>query len=474
MRKKEQHAPDGSRKDAPAARDRRREQAPSDSRDEALVARAYGLFDEYIQAYAQEWQRIDECERLYRGEHWQTMAHEDGEPTPVTPILHSTVESVAADIVARAPQAIIEPESPMDTEVARVIGALIRQNHDASDYRSDYRRLCHDLLVSGYCVQEVGYDPRANNGIGSAYIRYVTAGTCCSTRRRTTSPIAGPFSKSRRARYGRWTSGTRTMPGSLRATCTTCRRTASWRLTAPRACSRSSTGGANSWPMAGMGATWCTWRGWPGTSCSRTAGRRNPRAILQAATIRFSSPRCLRERAACWGWALRHLRRTAEICRQAGPDRAHQLGHGQVQQAAGHGGVRFRPGRPARLGQGGARRPAAGRRDVVFHAVAAAVYRGAGRPDPRGHQAGERRQRRVSRQRGRRRDLRVGHPGAAGGVQQARAAGVRHAARDVQKGRAHGDRGGGASTTCCRARCRISTSAATSCRGRLHRPCSRA
>lgn len=173
MRKKEQHAPDGSRKDAPAARDRRREQAPSDSRDEALVARAYGLFDEYIQAYAQEWQRIDECERLYRGEHWQTMAHEEGEPTPVTPILHSTVESVAADIVARAPQAIIEPESPMDTEVARVIGALIRQNHDASDYRSDYRRLCHDLLVSGYCVQEVGYDPRANNGIGSAYIRYV-------------------------------------------------------------------------------------------------------------------------------------------------------------------------------------------------------------------------------------------------------------------------------------------------------------
>lgn len=173
MAKKDRQAPGGGRKEPPMAQERQQEPAPADSRDEALVARAYGLFDEYIQAYAQEWQRIDECERLYRGEHWQTMAHEDGEPTPVTPILHSTVESVAADIVARAPQAIIEPESPMDTEVARVIGALIRQNHDASDYRSDYRRLCHDLLVSGYCVQEVGYDPRANNGIGSAYIRYV-------------------------------------------------------------------------------------------------------------------------------------------------------------------------------------------------------------------------------------------------------------------------------------------------------------
>ena len=141
--------------------------------EEELVSTAYALFEEYRTAYDQEWQRIDACEQLYRGDHWDAMDHEEGEPTPVTPIIHSTVESICADMMGRYPEALIRPESPDDDEIAQVVGALIRQNHDAAEYRTDYSKLVHDLLVDGYAVQEVGYDPTANHGIGAAFIRYV-------------------------------------------------------------------------------------------------------------------------------------------------------------------------------------------------------------------------------------------------------------------------------------------------------------
>ena len=50
------------------------------------VDRLYALFDEYRNAYAAEWERLDRCERIYRGEHWSDVPVTDvNEPRPVTP-----------------------------------------------------------------------------------------------------------------------------------------------------------------------------------------------------------------------------------------------------------------------------------------------------------------------------------------------------------------------------------------------------
>lgn len=141
-----------------------------------LVGKVYSLFEEFRGAYEAEWKRQETCERLYRGDHWEEVPMTDHrEPRPVTPVIQSTVENVAADLMDSFPEAIITPENPDDEIVARVVEALIRQNHDASGYVKEYRKLAHDLLVSGYMVQEVGYDPLLNNGIGGAFIRYVDA-----------------------------------------------------------------------------------------------------------------------------------------------------------------------------------------------------------------------------------------------------------------------------------------------------------
>lgn len=148
--------------------------------DKEIVSQVYGLFDEFRGAYASEWERLDMCERMYMGKHWED-SDDPREPQPVTPVIQSTIENIAADLMDNYPDAIITPEDAGGEEterIARVVEALIQQNHDAASYLREYRKLAHDLLTGGYMVQEVGYDPDLNNGLGGAFIRHVDARNC--------------------------------------------------------------------------------------------------------------------------------------------------------------------------------------------------------------------------------------------------------------------------------------------------------
>ena len=139
-----------------------------------LCERAYKLFDEFRSAYRQEWLRLENNERIYRGDHWYDVpVTDEHEPRPVTPIIQSTVENVSADLMDQVPEAHIRPECGADSHVAQVVEAVIRRNHDVAGYPVEYQKLVHDLLVGGYCVQEVGYDPSLNSGLGGAFIRHV-------------------------------------------------------------------------------------------------------------------------------------------------------------------------------------------------------------------------------------------------------------------------------------------------------------
>ncbi len=140
---------------------------------ETLKSRAYALFEEFRSAYSNEWQRLEHAERMYCGDHWHDVPQQDpNEPRPATPVIQSTVENIAADLMDALPEAIITPETPEDARAARVVEALIRENHDAACYEREYRRMVHDLLVGGYAVQEVGYDPVLNGNLGGAFIRH--------------------------------------------------------------------------------------------------------------------------------------------------------------------------------------------------------------------------------------------------------------------------------------------------------------
>jgi hypothetical protein len=141
-----------------------------------FVSKAYTLFEEFKSAYESEWSRLEQNDRFYLGQHWDDMQVTDSElAKPMTPVINSTVENLKADLADNFPQAIVQPEAPEDQVIADIVGALIRQNHDSSNYRREYMMYVHDILVGGYGVQEVGYDATANRNIGAAFIRYVNS-----------------------------------------------------------------------------------------------------------------------------------------------------------------------------------------------------------------------------------------------------------------------------------------------------------
>lgn len=147
---------------------------PKNEGEQLLYMQARDLFLTFKNAYANEWQRLEECERLYRAEHWSEVPLGDiNEPRPITPILQSTVENVKADLMDLMPEAIIRPESGKDERIARIVEAVIARNHDAASYPIEYQKLVHDLLIGGYCITEVGYDGSLNGGLGGAFLRHV-------------------------------------------------------------------------------------------------------------------------------------------------------------------------------------------------------------------------------------------------------------------------------------------------------------
>lgn len=134
----------------------------------------YALFNEFYEAYLPEWSRLEKCEKMYRGDHWfDVPVGEKNEPRPVTPILQSTIENVRADLVDYMPEAIVSSDEREYDALAEIFTHIIHENHLRCAYDEEYMKMTHDLLVGGYGVQQTGFDPDANGGIGGAFLCHV-------------------------------------------------------------------------------------------------------------------------------------------------------------------------------------------------------------------------------------------------------------------------------------------------------------
>ena len=69
-----------------------------DLKGDELVSKAYSLFEDWRSKYESEWNRQNANENLYLGKHWDDMGSDDG-IKPMTPIIHSTVENMSADLM---------------------------------------------------------------------------------------------------------------------------------------------------------------------------------------------------------------------------------------------------------------------------------------------------------------------------------------------------------------------------------------
>ena len=143
-----------------------------------FASAVYRLFREYADAYRTEWERIDDNEQIYQGDHWRGvddkyLGGDERIPKPSTPIITSTIENIKADLSDEFPEAMIVPEIPDNEVAAKVLTQVVRQELSACNFAREWDKETQDVLNDGWSVWEVGFDPDANQGAGGTFLKYV-------------------------------------------------------------------------------------------------------------------------------------------------------------------------------------------------------------------------------------------------------------------------------------------------------------
>lgn len=158
-----------------------REHKPGAEYDTEFIDAIYGLFNEYRDTYYRdEWKRLDDNVTIYEGTYWgendADVARDDKKPRMTTPMITSCIENIKADLMDEFPEAVIMPDVAGDAPqiTAKVLTKVIEQELDACDWEKEYNDSLQDFLQDGWTVYETGHDPMANNGLGGAFLRYIT------------------------------------------------------------------------------------------------------------------------------------------------------------------------------------------------------------------------------------------------------------------------------------------------------------
>ena len=148
--------------------------------DDDAVNAIYELFDKFANRYTTEWLRLEDNERVYHGDHWsaspyasQKLEDDTNAPKPHTPMIHTAIESVKADLAEHEPEIVLKPDAMGSKISARVLEHVANQELAVCGFSNDWNSLTHDVHVGGWTVFESGFDEEMNAGNGGAFIRYV-------------------------------------------------------------------------------------------------------------------------------------------------------------------------------------------------------------------------------------------------------------------------------------------------------------
>ena len=139
--------------------------------NETLINKAYELFDEFYSGTLDFRRKCIENEEFYRANHWANIPTKPDEPTPVTPVLFSTLESLLSDIMDSYPEPVILGEEEGDENIAENVNEIVNYILKRRKYRSIYRIKCRQALKKGASVQEVFWDKNLYGGLGDVNIR---------------------------------------------------------------------------------------------------------------------------------------------------------------------------------------------------------------------------------------------------------------------------------------------------------------
>lgn len=148
--------------------------------DTDFVDAIYALFDKFAARYTDEWQRLEDNESVYHGDHWSASPYttkkledDTNAPKPHTPMIHTAIESVKADLAEHEPEIVLKPDAMGSKISARVLEHVANQELSTCGFSSQWSDFTHDIHVGGWTVFESGFDPDMNSGLGGAFIRNV-------------------------------------------------------------------------------------------------------------------------------------------------------------------------------------------------------------------------------------------------------------------------------------------------------------
>lgn len=149
--------------------------------EKALTEHIYKLFGEFSDAYRSVWDRMDDNAKFYQSDDWtsatmgqyvNTKSDQPFDPKPVTPTIFSTVENLKADILQEFPEAIFKARTTEDFNTAEIMTQVYRAVLKECDYKTEFSKCIHDLLVNCFCVQEAVWDNDAAGGMGDLVLRH--------------------------------------------------------------------------------------------------------------------------------------------------------------------------------------------------------------------------------------------------------------------------------------------------------------
>lgn len=155
-----------------------------------LVTKVYNLSsasDEQLEATCGHWftrlygatsvlrERFRRHDMFYEQRHWDLLEQNEAAAAglkPVTPVLHSTIDSIHSDIMDSYPEATLLGEKKAHVGKAQILADLLKYIHNRRQYRKVWRDWSLSLLVHGTGVQEVFWDKSIGNGLGDVNVQY--------------------------------------------------------------------------------------------------------------------------------------------------------------------------------------------------------------------------------------------------------------------------------------------------------------
>ena len=142
----------------------------------AEIRKAYEILKGYQQEKADIEQRIQENEKFWKLNHWDTMQKSQEEQTRIEPKsawLFNLVINKHADAMDNFPEANILPRAQDDEEVADILSDVIPVILEQNNYEDTYSDCQWYKCKNGTSVQGIFWDNSKNNGIGDVDIKKI-------------------------------------------------------------------------------------------------------------------------------------------------------------------------------------------------------------------------------------------------------------------------------------------------------------